>query len=182
MTPLHAAPPVANSVSKQKLLVIIIGIVAGLCLLVALFVGGITGFVFYSIGHSQAAGTAKTFLRRNERLKQDIGEVRDFGAFVQGSVNAQSGDGNAILTLKVVGAQKTVSATVQLVFRNGGRWLVAGAEYRDESGRKVLLLNPYDSAPDAGPNIQQGNVPPADENVQPTSDKQLLRSDSSNTK
>ncbi len=170
MTPLQTAPAAQDGVSKQKLIFIIIGLVAGLCLLVAIFVGGIIGIVFYSIGHSQAAETAKTFLRQNGRLKQDIGEVKDFGAFVQGNINAQNGDGNALLSLKVLGARQTVSATVQLVYRHGNKWIVTGAEYRDEAGRKVVLLNPYDPGGNANAQMEQDRVPPPHESIQPVSD------------
>lgn len=170
MTPLQQSPPAANGASNKKLIIVIISLIAGLCLLVAVFVGGIIGIVFYSIGHSEAAETAKTFLRRNERLKQNIGEVRGFGALVLGNVNAQGSDGNAILTLKVLGAQQSVSATVQLVYRNGGRWLVTGADYRDPFGRKVILLNPYDEAMTTNAQLQADRVPTPIASVEPVSD------------
>ncbi len=170
MTPLQHAPAAANGTSNKKLFIGIIGLVVGLCLLVALFVGGLIGFVFYTIGHSQAAETAKIYLRRNERLQQDIGEVRDFGAFVLGNINAQNGDGEASLNIKVIGARKTVHATVQLAYRNGRQWIVTGAHYDDGAGRTVMLLNPYDSEPDAEPAQQSSRVPQTGEIAQPTSD------------
>ncbi len=174
MTPLPDAPPVAAGTSNKKPLIGIIALVGGLCLLVAMFVGGIAGFALYSIGHSEAAETAKLYLRRNEQLRQHIGAVRDFGVFVPGSINAQNGDGSATLTLKVLGARQTVHATVQLAYRNGRQWIVTGAHYTDNAGRNVMLLNPYDSTPDAEPTGQQGSGPPAG-NVQPTSATQPLR-------
>ena len=61
--------------STKKIVLIIAGIVAVLALIVALFVGGIAFFVFRTIGNSDAANTARTYLRNNETLKQDIGEV-----------------------------------------------------------------------------------------------------------
>src|SRR5712691_2127765 len=71
--------------STKKLILIIAGSLAVLGLIVALFVGGIVWFAFHTIAKSEAAETARTFLRNNEILKQDIGEVKDFGSFVTGA-------------------------------------------------------------------------------------------------
>ena len=57
--------------TKIVMMVVLILVILGL--VVVLFAGGIVGFAFYSIGRSDAAATAKTFLRSNERLKNDIG-------------------------------------------------------------------------------------------------------------
>ena len=73
--------------STKKIVLIIAGIVAVLALIVVLFVGGIAWFAFHTIANSEAAETARTFLRSNEILKQDIGEVKDFGWFVTGNIN-----------------------------------------------------------------------------------------------
>ncbi len=54
---------------------------------------------------------SKDFLRNNERLKQDIGEVKDFGSFVTGNININNGDGTAELNLKVIGERKEVNAS-----------------------------------------------------------------------
>ena len=56
--------------STKKIILIIAGVFAVLALIVALFVGGIVWFVFHTIGNSEAAETARTFLRNNEILKQ----------------------------------------------------------------------------------------------------------------
>jgi len=106
-------------------------------------------FAFYSIGKSEAATTAKTYLRSNEKLKQDIGEVKDFGAFVTGSIDVQNSDGDATLKLKVIGARKTVNATVDLTYRLGRSWHVVNASYVNEQGQLIELLNPYASALDS---------------------------------
>ena len=86
--------------STKKIVLIIAGIVAVLALIVALFVGGIAFFVFRTIGNSDAANTARTYLRNNETLKQDIGEVKDFGSFVTGNINVTNGDGVATLATR----------------------------------------------------------------------------------
>jgi hypothetical protein len=131
--------------TTKRIVVIIASIVIVLGLIVVLFVGGIVGIVSYGIGNSDAANVAKEFLRNNERLKQDIGEVKDFGKFVTGNVSINNGDGTAELNLKIVGERKEVNAAVQLVFRSGHQWRVTAASYRNETGETIDLLNPYES-------------------------------------
>jgi Cytochrome oxidase complex assembly protein 1 len=129
--------------SNKKLFLLIGGLLTGLCLLILLFVGAIAGTVFYTIGHSEAATTAKAFLSRNEILKRDIGEVHDFGWFISGQINAQSTDGTATLRLKAIGARRSAWTTVELGYRNGGGWRITRAWYEDAQGRMVSLLDPY---------------------------------------
>ena len=130
--------------TTKKLLITVFSILAGLFLLVALFVGAIVGLAFYTIGHSEAATTAKSFLKGNEKLKEDIGEVKDFGSFVTGNVNMQNADGNATLYLKVMGARRTVNATVSLLSTQGRPWRVTDASYVNEAGQTVYLLDKYE--------------------------------------
>lgn len=128
--------------STKKIVLIIVGIVAALALVVALFVGGIVWFVFSTIRNSEAAETARTYLRSNEQLKREIGEVKDFGSFVTGNIRTENQTGDATLNLKVYGGRKTVNATVALV-RRSGNWRVTEAWY-DNDGRTVYLLAPRD--------------------------------------
>jgi len=138
--------------STKKIILIVGGILAVLGLLVVLFVVGIGWFVFSTIGKSEAADTARTYLRTNEILKRDIGEVKDFGSFVTGNINTQNQNGDATLNLKVIGERKTVNATVDLSYRNNRNWRVTGASY-DSDGRTIQLMAPYDKAPDASPPV-----------------------------
>ena len=128
--------------STKKILVIIGSILAVLALIVVLFVGGIVWFVFHSIGTSEAADQARVYLRNNEALKQDIGEVKDFGSFVTGNINVQNGDGVATLHLKVIGERRTVNSTVDLSYRSNRAWRVTGAAY-DRDGEAVDLMQGY---------------------------------------
>jgi len=130
-------------VTTKKIVILIVSILLGLGLLVAIFVGAIIGIAFYTIGNSEAAETAKTFLRNNEQLKQDIGEVKDFGSFPTGNVNIQNNDGNATINIKVYGERKTVNASVDLIYRSGRPWRVVAASYQNDSGETVQLLDPY---------------------------------------
>jgi len=131
--------------TTKKIVIIVVAIVIVLGLLAVIVIGGIVGTVFYTINNSDAAITAKDFLRNNEKLKQDIGEVKDFGRFVTGNINTTNGDGTAQLNLKVIGEHEEVNATVELVFRNGHPWRVTAASYRNQAGETIDLLNPYDA-------------------------------------
>jgi hypothetical protein len=130
--------------TKRIVVLVSIAIVA-VGLLVVLFVGGIVGFALYTVGHSEAAVTAKDFLRNNQRLKDDIGEVQDFGTFVSGSVNVHNSNGDATIGLKVIGERQTVNATVGLAYRNGRAWRVVSASYINNAGRVVDLINAYEA-------------------------------------
>ena len=135
--------------TNKKIVVVVVSVVVVLGLLAVLFVGGIAWFALRAMGNSEAAETARTFLRNNEVLKRDIGEVKDFGWLVSGNINSTNGDGAAQLHLKVIGERKEVNATVELIYRNGRQWRVTAASYRNEAGEVINLLNPYDSPPDS---------------------------------
>lgn len=132
--------------TTKKIIIIVASIVIVLGLIVVLFVGGIVGVVFYGIGNSDAANVSREFLRKNERLKQDIGEVKDFGKFVTGNININNGDGTAELNIKVIGERKEVNVAVELIFRSGHQWRVTAASYKNEAGQTIDLLNPYESS------------------------------------
>jgi hypothetical protein len=128
--------------STKKILLIIGGIVIVLGLIVALFVGGTAFFVFRTIGTSEAADTARTYLRNNERLKQDIGEVKDFGWLVSGNINLSNGDGVATLYLKAHGEKGDADTRVDLQYRDNRAWRVTGASYTRD-GTTVDLMQAY---------------------------------------
>jgi flagellar basal body-associated protein FliL len=136
--------------STKKIIAIILGIVAVLGLIVALFVGAVFWFVFHTIGSSEAADTARTYLRTNEKLKQDVGEVKDFGSFITGNINSSNGDGVATLYLKVIGEKRTVNARVDLSYRSNRNWRVTEASY-DRDGQTIELMKPYESGPTPSP-------------------------------
>ena len=128
--------------STRKILLIIGGVVVVLGLIIALFVGGILFFVFRTIGNSEAADTARTYLRNNEKLKQDIGEVKEFGWLVSGNINVTNGDGVATLYLKAIGEKATVNTRVDLAYRSNRAWRVTGASY-DRDGQTIDLMQAY---------------------------------------
>ena len=131
--------------STRKIILIVVGVMAVLCLIVALFVGGIAWFVFHTIGTSEAADTARAYLRNNQTLKQDIGEVQKFGNIVTAAINDRNGNSEVTLKLKVFGEHKTVNATVDLMLVQGNTWRVTSASYVNSNGENVKLLDPYDT-------------------------------------
>ena len=131
--------------TTKKILLIVGGVVVVLGFLVVLFVAAIVGFALYSVGNSEAATKAKDFLRTSDKLKRDIGEVKDFGSIVSGSINLHNGSGEATLRLKVIGEQETVNATVDLALVQGGNWRVSSASYINSAGQTIDLLDPYDT-------------------------------------
>ena len=129
--------------TTKKILIIVAAVVLVIGLIVVVFVGGIIGVVFYSIGRSEAAETARYYLRTNERLKQDIGEIKDFGKIVTGNVHISNGSGTATINLKVIGERQAVNASVDLIYRNGRPWQVTAASYENDKGQTIELLDPY---------------------------------------
>jgi archaellum component FlaG (FlaF/FlaG flagellin family) len=131
--------------TTKKIVLIVGGVVVVLGLVVALFVAGIVGLALYQVGNSEAAAKAKDFLRNSAKLKTEIGEVRDFGSIVTGSINLRNGSGEATLNLKVIGEQKTVNASVHMILVSGSAWRVSAASFENEEGQTIDLLDPYDS-------------------------------------
>ena len=131
--------------ANKKLLIVGAGC-ATLLVVVLIIVAGIVGATFYTIGHSEAAQTAKDFLRRNEKLRADVGDVRDFGWLVTGSIDTHNADGDATLRLKVIGARRSAPASVRLAYREGKAWRVTGASFEAADGRTVSLFDPYAEA------------------------------------
>jgi len=131
--------------TTRKIVLIILGVIAAVTLITLVFVGGIVGVALYSVGNSQAAEIARNFLRNNEKLKNDIGEVKEFGSLVTGSVNIDDDNGQATINLKVVGARESVNASVKMIFVHGQSWRVSSASYVNKSGQTISLQDPYDS-------------------------------------
>ena len=136
--------------STKKIILIVVGVFAVLALIVALILGGIFWFAFRTIGNSEAAEASRTFLRNNQILKRDIGEVKDFGSFITGNINVQNTDGEATLHLKVIGEKRDVNATVSLSYRNNRSWRVTGASY-ERDGQTIDLVQGYEPSPTPTP-------------------------------
>ena len=131
--------------TNRKIFLIVGGILAAVILIVVIFAGAIVGVALYSIGNSQAAEITRNFLRNNEKLKSDIGEVKDFGSIVTGSINISNENGQATINIKVIGSRETVNASANLILLHGQEWRVISAAYVDKAGHTVSLQDPYDS-------------------------------------
>lgn len=129
--------------STKKVVLVAAGILSAIALVIALFAGAVVGFVFYTIGNSAAAQTAKTFLRQNEKLRRQIGGVRDFGYFTTGDIKTQGSGGTAELRMKVIGASGNVNTTIALA-QGRGEWRVVDAFYDDASGQRIFLTKAFD--------------------------------------
>jgi hypothetical protein len=131
--------------TTKKIVQIAGGVLAAFILLTLVFVLAIVGFGLYTVTNSDLADKAKDYLRKNEKLKQDIGEVKDFGNIVQAAIDDRDGNSEVTLKLKVIGAQKTVNATVDLILVQGNAWRVTSASYINSLGQTIPLLDPYDT-------------------------------------
>lgn len=149
--------------TTKKVVLIAVAAICGVALVVALVAGVIVGFVFYTLDHSEASTTAKTFLRQNETLRRDIGAVRDFGYFTTGNINAQGAMGNADLHLKTIGERKTVNATILLAYRSGHDWRIVDAFYDDAAGQRIYLTKNFDDNSD--PDSHGDKSAPDDQNI-----------------
>lgn len=131
--------------TKKKIMMIVGGVVLVLTVLILGFLVTIVGLGLYAVKNSESAEKAKDYLRNNEKLKQDIGEVKDFGSIVTASVDVRDGNNEVTIKLKVIGEKKTVNATVVLILVKGNAWRVTSASYVNSSGQKIPLLDPYDT-------------------------------------
>ena len=126
-------------------MMIVGSVLLGLAVLALGFLVTIVVLGLYTVKNSESAEKAMDFLRRNEKLKQDIGEVKNFGSIVTAGINDRDGNSEVILKLKVIGEKKTVNATVTLILVQGNAWRVTSASYLNSSGQKIPLLDPYDT-------------------------------------
>jgi len=131
--------------TAKKIMQIGGGVFVGLLVLILLFLLAIVGSWLYTVRNSESTEKAKDYLRKSEKLKQDIGEVKDFGNIVMASLNERNGDSEVSLKLKVIGERKTVNATVDLMLVQGNTWRVTSASYINSLGQKIALLDPYDT-------------------------------------
>ena len=131
--------------TAKKIVQIVGGVFVALMVLVLVFIVAIVVFGLYTVKNSESTEKAKDYLRKSEKLKQDIGEVKDFGNIVMASLNERNGDSEVSLKLKVIGERKTVNATVDLMLVQGNTWRVTSASYINSLGQKIALLDPYDT-------------------------------------
>ena len=130
---------------KKKSVFVVGGVLVALALLTTIFIVVIVFLGLYTVKNSESAEKAQDYLRRSEKLKQDIGEVQNFGNIVTAAINDRNGNSEVTLKLKVFGERKTVNATVDLMLVQGNAWRVTSASYVNSNGQTVKLLDPYDT-------------------------------------
>jgi len=130
---------------KKKSVFVVGGVLVALALLTTIFIVVIVFLGLYTVKNSQSAEKAQDYLRRSEKLKQDIGEVQKFGNIVTAAINDRNGNSEVTLKLKVFGERQTVNATVDLMLVQGNAWRVTSASYVNSNGQTVKLLDPYDT-------------------------------------
>ena len=130
---------------KKKSVFVVGGLLVALALLTTIFIVVIVFLGLYTVKNSESAEKAQDYLRRSEKLKQDIGEVQKFGNIVTAAINDRNGNSEVTLKLKVFGERKTVNATVDLMLVQGNTWRVTSASYVNSNGENVKLLDPYDT-------------------------------------
>ena len=131
--------------TAKKIMEIVATALGALTILMFLFLLAIIGFGLYTVKNSESAEKAKDYLRRNEQLKQDIGEVKNFGNIIMASINERNGNTEVTMKLKVFGERKTVNASVDLMLVQGNTWRVTSASYVNSNGQTIPLLDPYDT-------------------------------------
>ena len=130
---------------RKKSVFVVGGVLVALALLTTIFIVVIVFLGLYTVKNSESAEKAQDYLRRSEKLKQDIGEVQKFGNIVTAAINDRNGNSEVTLKLKVFGERKTVNATVDLMLVQGNAWRVTSASYVNSNGQTVKLLDPYDT-------------------------------------
>ena len=131
--------------TAKKIVQIVGGVFFALTVLMFFFLLAIVFFGLYTVSNSESAEKAKEYLRKNEQLKLDIGEVQKFGNIVTAAINDRNGNSEVTLKLKVFGERKTVNATVDLMLVQGNAWRVTSASYVNSNGQNIKLLDPYDT-------------------------------------
>ena len=131
--------------NTKKVMLITGFVLVVLGLLTSIFLIAIVFFGLYTVKNSDSAEKAKEYLRRSEKLKDDIGEVQNFGNIVTAAINDRNGNSEGTLKLKVFGERKTVNATVDLMLVQGNTWRVTSASYVNSNGQSIKLLDPYDT-------------------------------------
>src|ERR1043166_1083927 len=131
--------------TAKKIAFVVGMVLVVLAFLTTIFLIAIVFFGLYTVNNSEPAEKAKTYLRNNEKLKQDVGEVQNFGNIVTAAINDRNGNSEVTQKLKVIGEKKTVNATVDLMLVQGNSWRVTSASYVNSNGQSVKLLDPYET-------------------------------------
>ncbi|TVZ09802.1 putative RDD family membrane protein YckC [Cellulophaga sp. RHA_52] len=96
--------------------------------ILALVIAGFTFFivVFFFVGsvmkNSDAYKVAIIEIEKNEKIQSETGGIKDYGIMPTGSINMTNGNGEALLSIKVIGNDKDVNVDVYLIKEGNGEW------------------------------------------------------------
>ena len=130
-----SAPP-----RKRRTWLIVLSIVAGVALLIVLFVAGLAGVVFAVIKSSEPYQHAIVAAKDDSRAVSLLGAPVQAGWYVTGSENVSGGFGKADLAVPVTGSRR--KGTIHVVAtKSAGHWRYAILELRvdGQEGRLNLL-------------------------------------------
>jgi tetratricopeptide (TPR) repeat protein len=116
-----------QGISIRLSLLLFIAVVA------ALFIG------YRYVADSEIYRTAETFVRQNEEIRASFGEVRKCRLWFPFKVDFTDGALRVHLTLQVEGAKADTVAYIAMM-KDGAKWRVVAASYRDGRGQIRLLL------------------------------------------
>ena len=107
-------------------------IFCGVCVLA----GFLGPFKWWTTSGPSAA--SKDFLKADPTVKEQIGEIKDFGLFPSGGFNEVNGEGTARLTFSLKGTKGEGKAELGLVKHKGKEWQVVAGKLT-VAGREFIL-------------------------------------------
>lgn len=126
-----------------------LGVIGGIVLVVLLCVCCIAAMVLSPFGFLMKNGaqdTAKAFLKADPQVQAQVGAIKSFGLFPQGSVSINNGQGHAELNFSLKGDKGEGKATVRLSKEPNKEWEVIAATL-DAGGRTIVLKGESTEAP-----------------------------------
>ena len=100
-----------------KIVGIVVPVAILLIFLFILFVGGI-------MKNTDAYKVAVENIKQNDEIKKATGGIKDFGYMIADHVETTNGNGEANLSINVIGEKKDVDVSVSLLKQNGGKWKI----------------------------------------------------------
>jgi hypothetical protein len=102
---------------------------------------------------SGPAAASKTFLNQDPTVKEQLGDIKDFGLFPSGGFNEVNGEGTARLTFSLKGTQGEGKAELGLVKHKGKEWEVVAGKLIVH-GQEIILKRgamPPEAPPEKAP-------------------------------
>src|SRR5690242_16339830 len=145
-TPSYIPPPQFNGITgapprKRSPWVMVLSIIAGVVLLVVMFVAGLGFIVISSIKSSEPYQHAANIARHDPQVSAALGAPVVPSWYLLGSINTSGSSGNADLTIPVSGSHQ--KGTVHVVARkSAGRWTYQTLEFTVDSQEEPVNLLP----------------------------------------